>query len=96
MRTAIAAVLCLASASLVAADPAPAAREVTTLVTGDCARARQAGKTCVLDLPAEELTGDHASANDLALRILVFGTEASLIHVRHDFIPEIVKTAEDL
>ncbi|MBC7973857.1 MAG: hypothetical protein H7138_02645, partial [Myxococcales bacterium] len=60
------------------------------------ARARQAGKTCVLDLPAEELTGDRATAGELALRILVFGTEASLVRVRRDFIPEIVKTAEDL
>ncbi|MEO7729946.1 MAG: hypothetical protein ABIY55_03165 [Kofleriaceae bacterium] len=92
MRTAIVAVLCLVAPSLVSADPAPAAREVT----GDCARARHAGKTCVLDLPAEVLTGDHATAGDLALHLLVFGTEASLIRVRHDFIPEIVKTADDL
>ena len=94
MRTAIVALLCLVAPALVAADPAP--RDPATLISADCARARHVGKTCVLDLPAEELTGEHASANDLALRILVFGTEALLIHVRHDFLPEIVKTAEDL
>jgi hypothetical protein len=63
---------------------------------GDCALARRAGKPCVLDLPAEEVTGDKASADDVATRILVFATERSLIRVRHDFLPEIVKAAEDL
>ena len=94
MRTAIVAVLCLVAPTLVSADPVPA--DAKPAVSNDCARARHAGKTCVLDLPAEELTGEHASAGDLAMRILVFGTEASLIRVRHDFIPEIVKTADDL
>jgi hypothetical protein len=95
MRIAVAVVLCLVSPPLVAADPTPA-RDVRQLVAGDCARARQAGKTCVLDIPAEELTGDRASASDVALHIRVFGTQSSLIRVRHDFIPEIVKAAEDL
>lgn len=63
---------------------------------GDCARARKAGKTCVLDLPAEEVTADKAGADDIATRLLVFATERSLIRVRHDFLPEIVKAAEDL
>lgn len=95
MRIAVVLALCTILPGVAAADPAPA-RDASKLVNGDCARARQAGKTCVLDLPAEELTGEHASAGDLAMRILVFGTEASLIRVRHDFIPEIVKTADDL
>jgi len=94
MRLAFAALLCLVAPRLVAADPAP--REVGQLVTGDCARARHAGKTCVLDLPAEVLTGEHASGDGLAVQILVFGTKDSLIRIRRDFIPEIVKTAEDL
>lgn len=96
MRTAIVAVLCLVAPSLVAAEPAPAPREGSAPSTSDCARARHAGKTCVLDLPAEVLTGESDTAGDLALHLLVFGTEASLIRVRHDFIPEIVKTADDL
>jgi hypothetical protein len=96
MRTAAALAVCLLSLLPRAAPADPAPRDVTRLVAGDCARARRAGKTCVLDLPAEEVTGDTASAGDLGLRILGFGTEASLIRVRQDFIPEIVKTAEDL
>jgi hypothetical protein len=95
MRTAITVVVCLLAPSLGSADPAPA-RDARALVADDCARARQAGQTCVLDLPAEVLTGEHASADQLALRALIFGLEASLIHVRADFVPEIVKTAEDL
>lgn len=95
MRIAMTLVLCLTAPSLVAAEPAPA-RDVRQLVSDDCARARAAGKTCVLDIAAEELTGDRASADDLALRLLVFGAQRSLIRVRQDFIPQIVKTAEDL
>jgi hypothetical protein len=79
---------------LAAADPRPA--ETAQLVAGDCERARKAGKTCVLDLPAEELTGERAGAGALGVRVVVFGTTSSLIRVRRDFIPEIVKTAEDL
>jgi len=77
------------------ADPSPAT-DVTKMVTDDCARARKAGKTCVLEVPAEDVGGTTASAGDIGLRILRFGKQPSLIRVRHDFIPEIVKAAEDL
>jgi hypothetical protein len=97
MRIAVAAVLCsLLSPLTVPHAAAEPARDASQLVTGDCARARKAGKTCVLDLPAEEVAGDLATAGELAVRIRVFGTATSLIRVRRDFISEIVKTAEDL
>lgn len=77
------------------ADPSPAT-DVTKMVTEDCARARNAGKTCVLDVPAEDVDGTTPVPSDVSTRILIFGTQASLIRLRHDFIPEIVKAAEDL
>ncbi len=77
------------------ADPSPAT-DVTKMVTDDCARARKAGKTCVLDVAAEEVGGTTPTAGDIGMRILAFGKADSLIRVRHDFIPEIVKAAEDL
>ena len=95
MRVAFVTILCLVAPTLVAADPAPP-REVPALVAGDCARARQAGKTCVLDLPAEVVTGEPASGDGIGVHILGFGTKASLIRLRRDFFPEIVKTAESL
>jgi len=77
------------------AEPSPAT-DVTRMVTDDCARARKAGKTCVLDVAAEDVGGTTPTAGDTGLRLLTFGKAGSLIRVRHDFIPEIVKAAEDL
>ena len=84
------------------ADPKPetgvssARTDVTRMVTDDCARARKAGKTCVLDVPPEDVDGQAPEAGDVRTRILIFETQTSLIRIRRDFIPEIVKTAEDL
>jgi hypothetical protein len=85
------------------ADPAPSpparseprATEPTRMVTDDCARARKAGKTCELTLPPEDIGGAAVAPDDIALRLLRFGQAGSLIHIRRDFIPEIVKSAED-
>jgi hypothetical protein len=77
------------------ADPGPAT-DVSKMVTDDCARARKAGKTCVLDVAAEEVGGTAPTAGEIGLRLLTFGKADSLIRVRRDFIPEIVKAAEDL
>ena len=71
-------------------------RAQSQMVTDDCALARKAGKTCVLDVPAEDVGGKVPTVDDVGVRILTFGKSGSLIRVRHDFIPEIVKTAEDL
>ncbi|HEX7841711.1 MAG TPA: hypothetical protein VF469_29780 [Kofleriaceae bacterium] len=67
----------------------------TRMVTDDCAHARKAGKTCELTLTPEDVGGETPSPDDIALRILQFGHEGSLVHVRHDFIVEIVRSAED-
>lgn len=97
MRTAVAlAVLTsMIPPAQVLADPSPG-RDVTRMVTDDCARAREAGKTCVLEVPPEDVNGEAPGGSHISIGIITFGTAASLIHLRHDFIPEIVKTAEDL
>ena len=62
----------------------------------DCSRARRLGKVCELTIGEEEIEvgikkpeGSGFSARDWAYM-------NSLIHIRRDFIPEIIKTAEDL
>jgi hypothetical protein len=62
----------------------------------DCALARKAGRTCVLDLPAEQVGGKTPAPGETELRIPTLGTAGSLLRVRRDFIPEIVKAADDL
>ena len=78
----------------VLAEPRPT--DASRMVTDDCALARKANKTCVLDVQAEDVDGKVPTVDDLAVRILTFGKAGSLIRVRRDFIPEIVKAADDL
>ncbi len=92
-------VLIAGSASLSSADPAPRPRlapDAQRMVTDDCALARKAGKTCELRLAAEDVDGSAAGPGDLSVRVLRPGSEPSLIHIRRDFVVEIVKSAEDL
>ncbi|HEU0033538.1 MAG TPA: hypothetical protein VFQ53_23060 [Kofleriaceae bacterium] len=80
--------------TLAAADPLPDARK---MATDDCARARKAGKTCVITIgEGESLDGRVPTAGEGIISIPGTDKAASLIHIRHDFIPEILKSAEDL
>ena len=78
----------------------PVATTATEAVKGpvsdDCARARKQNKTCVLDMGSEALTGDNVKPDGTGIQVIDWGKAGSLIHVRRDFISEIVKTAEDL
>ena len=75
------------------ADPSPAAAASTR--TTDCGLDhRQA--ICVLEFDPEDVAGKAATPDGVAVRILTFGTAGSLVSVRRHFIPEILKTAEDL
>lgn len=96
MRSVIAVALAISLSlpSLLHADPRP--RDGGTLVADDCALARKAGKTCVLDVPPEEVGGKVPTADGIAVGTLTFGKPTSLIRLRHHFLPEIVKSAEDL
>ena len=62
------------------------------------ARGREgAGKTCVLSIEDEKVEGGRPSrGRDQRSVVNQFGKHNSLIRIRRDFIPEIVKTAEDL
>ena len=95
----IAAIVLVISLTASASAPAsaePPAAPAARMVTDDCAIARRANKTCVLDVPAEDVDGTVPAVDDIAVRILSFGKAGSLIRIRRDFIPEIVKTVEDL
>ena len=77
------------------AQPSKAA-DVTTMATDDCARARKAGKTCVLTIGEEDIDGHVGTPNETKVDVLVIGKMSSLIRLRRDFIPEILKSAEDI
>lgn len=86
--------LALAATSAVAQ---PGAGAGTDLKAQDCARARKAGKACVLTFDqGDTIEGgvDKGDGEDYAARDLV--TFSSLIRIRADFIAEIIRAAEDL
>jgi len=78
------------------AQPAKAT-DVQTMATDDCAKARKAGKTCVLSITDDDpITGTAPTYGETGNAMLQFGTAGSLVKVRRDFIPEILRTAEDI
>ena len=78
------------------AQPAKAV-DVQTMATDDCAKARKAGKTCVLSIEDDgTIDGMVPTAGETQIGIAPFGGENSLIKLRYDFIPEILKSAEDI
>jgi hypothetical protein len=79
--------------SIAFADTAP---DVSKMKSDDCARARKANKTCVLDMGGENLEGEKVTATGSALNARQFATLGSLIHIRKDFITEILKSAENV
>ena len=79
--------------ALAAAAPSKTAEQKHS---DDCAAARKANKTCVLDMGKEELTGDKPVGTGVAVGVIKIEKEPSLIHLRTDFIVEIIRSAEDL
>ncbi len=90
MKALIVGILMLAP-GLAAAD-----RDGRQLAADDCTRARAAGKTCVLDVAAEDVGGAAPTAGGTSVAVVAFEPGRSLIRLRRDFIPEILKSAEDL
>ncbi len=90
MRTVIAAALLVLAAATAHADDAK------KMAGDDCARARAQNKTCVLDMGSERIEGDKPINDGTKVDVIKFVGSSSLIHIRRDFIPEIIKTAEDL
>jgi len=79
--------------AIAAADPTP---DVRKMAKDDCAAARKANKTCVLSIEDEQIEGGRPSAGETTILVNQFTQHGSLIRIRRDFIPEILKTAEDL
>jgi hypothetical protein len=81
-----------------AADPAKSITpDVRAMHTDDCAQARSKGKQCVIDMgKGEDVQGNGVSPNGTGVVAIPTTKQASLIHIRRDFIVEILKSAEDL
>lgn len=89
MRTMLALLLTTAIAHADTAD-------VKKMATDDCAKARKANKTCVIDMGNDVIDVDLPKNTGSMVDVIGFKGHESLIRVRRDFIPEILKTAEDL
>ena len=79
--------------ALASADPGKSAEQKHT---DDCAAARKANRTCVLDMGTDELTADKPVGDGIGVGVITTGKEPSLLPIRRDFIIEIIKTAEDI
>ena len=79
--------------AIAAATPAKTAEQKHS---DDCAAARKANKTCVIDMGKEELTGDKPVGEGIGVGVIKIEKEPSLLPLRTDFIVEILKSAEDV
>lgn len=93
--SALATLLLSLAASAALADPAPPA-DVGKMATDDCARARKAKRDCVLSIEGDVVEGGSPHATGTTVTALNPSKQPSLIRLRRDFIPEILKSAEDL
>ena len=76
------------------ADPAKTA---DSMHTDDCAKARAAHKDCVINMgEGEKIESGVAGPGGSGITVLDTMKHNSLIHIRQDFIVEILKSAEDL
>jgi len=96
MRILLAAALVLVPTLAPIAARADAQPDVSKLKADDCARARKAGKTCVINIEGIDVEGHHPTGTGENITTPGFGTSKSLIRIRKDFIAEILKSAEDL
>ena len=71
--------------------------DVQKMAKDDCAKARAAGKTCVLDITDGDIhEGEVPKGEGTGFTGIGFGKATSLIRIRRDFIQQIMKSAEDL
>ena len=86
----------LVAPSLAFAQPSRPSTDAHDMASSDCARARRLKQTCVLTIGPEEIEGGAVKPDGLDITArdrMRFGT---LVRVRTDFIPEILKSANDL
>lgn len=87
--------LTLAALPITAAAETPPS--VEKMASDDCARARKLNKTCVLAITeSEDVEGGVPRSGEITITAIDWGQVGSLIRLRRDFIPEILRTAEDL
>ncbi|HEY1813384.1 MAG TPA: hypothetical protein VGG74_13625 [Kofleriaceae bacterium] len=91
MRTLIAALLLVSLPAI--ADPTPTA---TQMHSDDCAKARAANRQCVIDMNGIDVDGSRPGGNGIVSTVIGFTKQSSLVHIRRDFIEQILKTAQDL
>ncbi|HTL37073.1 MAG TPA: hypothetical protein VL326_28255 [Kofleriaceae bacterium] len=96
MRYILLAALSIALPTLVPSIALAETADVQKMKTDDCARARKANKTCVLDIGEENIEGSVGTATGTVINPRQFAVLNSLVHIRKDFIPEILKTAENI
>lgn len=97
MRTLLLSLALLAPPAAFADNPAPKpAPAATTMATGDCAKARAAGKTCVLNIEEEGILGEKVTTGEENITALDWKKMTSLITVRTNFVPEMLRSAEEL
>lgn len=93
MRLFIAAVLLVSLPAV--ADPARPA-STKQMHADDCAKARAANRACVIDMTGEQVDGQGVVPKGMASTAITFTQHGSLIHVRQDFIEQVLKTAQEL
>jgi hypothetical protein len=93
MRRFLIPIFLLASTTAAFADPTPTAGD---LAQQDCSRARKLHKTCVLSFGGETINKGPVTGDGSTVTAAQHDKMPSLIKVRADFRPEIIKAAEDL
>jgi hypothetical protein len=99
MRSLLALALLSSLAAVAVADPKPTQPAQPTgapMSTDDCAKARRANRPCKLDITAEDVRGNKPVGDGLGVTAVDWQKLGSLLRIRHDFIDQIVKSADDL
>lgn len=104
MRSALALALVLATSPALADKAPPAAAQPAAEKTPDlhklegseCAKARAQNKTCVISIENEDIVGENATGDGTGYTALEFPKLGSLIRLRLHFLPEIIRSTDDL
>lgn len=78
------------------ASPSRASTDAHDMAQNDCARARALHKPCVLTIGPEEVEGGVVKPDLLDIGVRGPSRHASMIRIRREFIPEIIKTANEV
>lgn len=79
--------------AIAAAEPAKTAEQKHS---DDCAAARKANRTCVLNMGETAIDGNKPAGDGIGVGVIKIEKEPSLLHLRTDFIVEIIRSAEDV